>query len=157
MDYGKKQMKKERRSGICRMSRRVSECLLLWTLGGCIYYFLEITFRGFSHWSMFVLGGLVLVFCAFQGLAAEWREGLWIQVLRGVAVVASLEFATGIIVNKWLRLAVWDYSDQPLNLWGQICVPFLVLFSGLVLLAILLGGTLLHRIYGEEKPHFHVL
>lgn len=140
-----------------RLARRISECLFLWTTGGCCYYVIEIMFRGFSHWSMFVVGGLVLVFCAFQGQAMHWTEGLWIQVLRGVTMVAALEFITGIIVNKWFHLAVWDYSDQPLNLWGQICVPFLVLFAGLVLLAILIGGTLLHRIYGEPKPHFHVL
>ena len=36
--------------------KKLSEYLLLWTLGGCLYYFFEIFFRGFSHWSMFVLG-----------------------------------------------------------------------------------------------------
>lgn len=140
-----------------RVAKRISESMFLWVTGGCIYYFMEITFRGFSHWSMFVVGGLVLVFCTFQGMAMRWKEGLWIQVFRGTVLVASLEFLTGIIVNKWLGLGVWDYSDQPWNLWGQICVPFLILFSGLVVLAILIGGTLIHQIYGEEKPHFHVL
>lgn len=137
--------------------KRVSEIAFIWTLGGCIYYSLEMGFRGFSHWSMFVLGGLALCFCTFQGMFMHWSEPMWIQVVRAVIFVTGLEFITGIIVNKWLGLGVWDYSDQPLALWGQICVPFMILFSGLIVLGIFLGGTLIHRVYGEEKPHYFIL
>lgn len=137
--------------------RKISEVLFIWTLGGCFYYLLEIAFRGFSHWSMFVLGGLALCFCTFQGTSMHWSEPMWIQVLRSVIFVTALEFITGIIVNKWLGLAVWDYSDQPLELWGQICIPFMVLFSGLIVIGIFLGGILSHRLYKEDKPHFFVL
>lgn len=145
-------------SMICkRVTKKCSEYLFLWTLGGCIYYSIEIVFRGFSHWSMFVLGGMALCFCTFQGQTMHWSEPLWKQIIRAVIFVTALEFTTGIIVNKWFRLEVWDYSDQPLQLWGQICVPFMILFSGLLACAILLGGSLTYRIYGEEKPHFHVL
>ena len=34
--------------------KKISEYLFLWGIGGWIYYSLEIIFRGFSHWSMFV-------------------------------------------------------------------------------------------------------
>ena len=34
--------------------KKISEYLFLWGIGGWIYYTLEILFRGFSHWSMFV-------------------------------------------------------------------------------------------------------
>lgn len=140
-----------------KKSKKISEYLFFWTLGGSVYYLIEILFRGFSHWSMFVLGGLVLCFCTFQGQSMGWSEPLWIQILRSVIFVTSLEFITGIIVNKWLKLYVWDYSDQPFQLWGQICLPFMILFSGLILLGILLGGILSYHIYREEKPHFYVL
>lgn len=50
--------------------KKLSEYLLLWTMGGAIYYTFELFFRGFSHWSMFVLGGLCLVFCAQQEMDA---------------------------------------------------------------------------------------
>ena len=46
--------------------KKLSEYLLIWAVGGCIYYTFEIVFRGFSHWTMFVLGGLCLVFCTAQ-------------------------------------------------------------------------------------------
>lgn len=137
--------------------RKVSEYIFLWALGGSIYYLLEMGFRGFSHWSMFVVGGLALCFCTYQGEVMHWTEGLWIQLIRSVVFVTALEFITGILVNKYFHLAVWDYSDQPFNLWGQICIPFMILFSGLLLLAIYLGGTLSYTLFDGEKPRFHVL
>lgn len=139
------------------MRRRICEYLFLWVLGGTIYYSLEMVFRGFSHWSMFVLGGLALCFCTYQGVAMRWTEPMWIQIIRSVAFVTSLEFITGIIVNKYLKLAVWDYSDQPFQLWGQICLPFMILFSGLLVIATFLGGMISHKLFGEMKPHFFVL
>ena len=38
-----------------RVSKRVSEIVFLIAAGGSIYYLIEIWFRGFSHWTMFVL------------------------------------------------------------------------------------------------------
>ncbi len=137
--------------------KKVSEYLFLWTLGGCIYYIFEIVFRGFSHWSMFVLGGICLVFCAQQGIWTGWREPLWRQVLWCTLFVTACEFITGIIVNKWLKWYVWDYTDQPLQLFGQICVPFMVIFSGLCAVGIFASAYLLYWLYGEAKPKFHVL
>ena len=37
--------------------KRLSEYVFFWTLGGTLYYSFEMIFRGFSHWSMFMLAG----------------------------------------------------------------------------------------------------
>lgn len=137
--------------------KKLMEYGFLFLLGGSIYYSLEMAFRGFSHWSMFVLGGLCMAFFAFQGSGTRWREALWKQIIRCTIFVTACEFITGLIVNKWLRLAVWDYSNQPFHLFGQICLPFAVLFSGLCALGILVSGYLLHWLFGEEKPQYHLL
>lgn len=133
------------------------EYLFLCLLGGSLYYSLELGFRGFSHWSMFLLGGICMAFFAWQGRREHWSRPLWIQVIRCTLFVTACEFLTGLIVNKWLNLAVWDYSDQPYQLLGQICLPFAVLFSGLCAVGILVDGYLLHWIFKEEKPQFHIL
>lgn len=137
--------------------KKILEYLFLWLLGGSLYYSLELMFRGFSHWSMFLLGGICMVFFAWQGRREQWSKPLWIQVVRCTVFVTACEFLTGLIVNKWLNLAVWDYSDQPYQLLGQICLPFAVLFSGLCAVGILVDGYLLHWIFKEEKPQFHIL
>lgn len=137
--------------------KKLSEYLFLWAVGGTLYYGFEIFFRGFSHWTMFALGGICLVFFAVQGRLVHWEDPLWRQLLRCIVFVTSMEFITGIIVNKWLHLNVWDYSGQPFQIFGQICLPFIIIFSGLCAVGILLSGYLLYWIYGEEKPHYHVL
>lgn len=139
------------------MVKRVSEYLFIFTLGGCIYYSFEMLFRGFSHWSMFILGGVALWFCTWQGLILDWEDPLWLQVVRSIIFVTALEFLTGLVVNKYFHLGVWDYTDQPFQLFGQICLPFTFLFSGLCAFGILLGGFLAHTLYRERTPHFHVL
>lgn len=97
------------------------------------------------------------MFFAWQGQMTRWQDPLWLQVVRCTVFVLAGEFLTGIIVNKWFRLEVWDYSDQPMQLFGQICLPFAIIFSGLCAVGILLDGYLLHWLYGEEKPSYHIL
>lgn len=133
------------------------EYLFFWILGGCMYYSFELLFRGFSHWSMFVLGGICFVFFFIQGKMVHWNDPLWRQILRCVVFVTSLEFITGIIVNKWMHWNVWDYSRLPFNIFGQICVPFMIIFSGLCAIGIILSGYLGYWFFEEEKPHFYVL
>ena len=132
--------------------KRLSEYLFIWALGGSLYYTFELVFRGFSHWSMF--GGICMVFFTVQGQMLHWQDPLWRQILRGTIFITAMEFITGIIVNKWMHLQVWDYTDQPFQLFGQICLPFALIFSGLCALGILLSGYLLYWLYGEEKPNF---
>ena len=60
----------------------VDEFLFLLGVGGSVYYGVEVLFRGFSHWSMFLLGGLRLVFCTKQGQWTHWMDPLWKQILR---------------------------------------------------------------------------
>lgn len=137
--------------------KKLSEYLFLWALGGAIYYSFEIMFRGFSHWSMFLLGGLCFLFFDWQGSLTKWSDPMWMQVIRCTIFIVASEFTTGIIVNKWFDWKVWDYSDQPFQLFGQICLPFAVIFSGLSALGIVFSGNLMHWLYGEEKPKYHIL
>ncbi len=137
--------------------KKILEYGFLWFVGGSIYYMVEVMFRGFSHWTMFVLGGICMMFFAFQGKMSRWREALWKQVLRCAIFVTACEFITGLIVNKYFRWNVWDYSDLPFHIFGQICLPFFLLFSILCIGGIFLSSYLLHCIFGEEKPSYRVL
>ena len=52
------------------------------------------------------------------------KLGILAKCLIGAAVITSLEFTVGMIVNVGLGWNVWDYSEKPLNLFGQICPLF---------------------------------
>lgn len=137
--------------------KKTSQFLFFLTTGGCIYYTVEILFRGFSHWTMFLLGGICFLFFYMQGILTAWKEPLWIQTFRATIFVVSMEFITGIIVNKYLNMNVWNYEDMPFHVFGQICLPFAVIFSGLCVMGIIMSGYMGHWFYGEEKPHYHIL
>lgn len=76
------------------------------------------------------------------------------RVSKRVSEIVFLIAAGG---STYYLIEIWDYRDQPFQLCGQICLPFMVMFSGLLCLAIVLGGVVLWGVYGEEKPEFHVL
>ena len=133
--------------------KRLLEYGILWILGGTLYYGIEILYRGYSHWTMFVLGGICMMFFAFQGFG----DALWKQVLRSIIFVTSCEFITGMIVNKYLGWNVWDYSKMPLDIMGQICLPFTLLFAILCTAGIWLTNMILHYVFHEKKASFRVL
>ena len=51
-------------------------------------------------------------------------------------------------------LGVWDYTDMPFNLMGQICLPFSAAWIVVSAAAILLDDWLRWQLYGEDKPHY---
>ena len=121
-------------------------------LGGVLYYLVEILYRGYSHWSMFLLGGAAFLFCGVQGRAVKWQDPLIKQLIRCGIFITTTEFITGIIVNRWMGWNVWDYSDMPLNVMGQICPHFTLAFMGLSVIGIPFSGYLMFWLTGELRP-----
>ena len=117
---------------------------MLAVIGGLVYMGIETLWRGHTHWSMFLLGGLCF---ALIGLLDEWQDHppLWLQMLQGAVIVTVLELLVGLVVNRWLGWGVWDYSDMPFNLWGQVCPQFAVAWFFLSAAAVWLENAL-HRL-----------
>ena len=128
--------------------------MFLAVTGGLLYIILELVWRGHSHWTMFVLGGLCFALIGLINELIPWCMPLWKQALIGAVIITGLEFLTGCIVNLWLRWNVWDYSDMPLNLLGQICVPYILLWIPVSLIAIMLDDWLRYWMFDEERPHY---
>ncbi|MCL2509010.1 MAG: putative ABC transporter permease [Oscillospiraceae bacterium] len=93
--------------------------------GAFIYSAIEVAFRGYTHWSMTLTGGTALVAIYRMNMLMS-RKSLLLRCAAGCAVITSMEFTVGCVVNRWLHMGVWDYSHMPLNVLGQICP----LFSG---------------------------
>ena len=114
-------------------------------LGGTAYVGLECLWRGRSHISMFIAGGLA--FALLDGIFARYPLPLLYKCAIGAVVITALEFAMGYIVNIRMGLKVWDYSGRPHNLYGQICPEYSLIWAGLTLpiagLSSLLHGRIL--------------
>ena len=140
--------------------------LVLFLIGGALYYLIEVLWRGYSHWTMFILGGICFV---IMGLLNEykfkWNDSLIKQSIISACIITVFEFFTGCIVNLWLGWNVWDYSDLPCNFLGQICLYFFILWIYLSMIGIVLDDWIryllyitLHRYFPNmqkrEKPHY---
>lgn len=136
--------------------RQYLKSMFLGCVGGLLYIGLELLWRGHSHWTMFLLGGLCFVIIGLINELIPWCMPIWRQALIGAAIITALEFLTGCVVNRWLGWAVWDYSRMPLNVLGQICVPYMLLWLPVAVLAIVLDDWLRYWMFREERPQYHM-
>lgn len=95
---------------------------MCFALGAVAYGLIELCVRGYTHWTMALTGGTVLVL--FNLINQTKSLPVIIKCLLGMTVITSLEFAVGMAVNVGFGWDVWDYSDKPFNLFGQICPQF---------------------------------
>ena len=93
-------------------------------LGGLVVYpLIELLYRGWTHWTMSILGGFCFL-AAYLIYAGLSHRPLWWRAAVCAVVVTELEFITGMIVNRALNWGVWDYSARWGNVAGQICPLF---------------------------------
>lgn len=100
---------------------KFKEYFMCFALGAVIYGLVEVVVRGYTHWTMAIAGGIVMVI--FNLISRKTNLTLFVRCLVGAGVITAVEFAFGMVVNVVLGWNVWDYSDKPLNVMGQIC-PF---------------------------------
>ena len=118
---------------------------LIFLIGAFAYYTIEIIFRGYSHWSMALTGGICL-------LVFSWfiKENPQLNVIKkaiaGAVIITIFEFFVGLIVNKWYGWRVWDYTNEAGDLLGIVCPRFTIIwfFLCLIVLFIFQKGRLLY-------------
>lgn len=144
--------------------------VVLFLIGGAIYTCLEVLWKGQSHWTMFILGGGCFV---LLGLLNEfkipWHWCLLRQAVVGASIITVFEFITGCIVNLWLDWKVWDYSNLPFNILGQVCLYFFFLWILLSMVGIIMDDWIrywryifvkkwypwkLEYLKPRERPHY---
>ena len=126
-------------------------------MGAGAYYFIEVLWDGNSHWTMALLGGICFIAIGLINEFLSWDTPMWIQALIGSVIVTILEFVFGCVLNIWLKLGIWDYSQMPLNIFGQVCLVFSMFWFFLSILAILLDDYLRYWLFGEEEPHYKLI
>ena len=96
----------------------------LFYLGGMLYCGLELLWRGRSHGSMFLLGGVCFL---ILGRVGRLPVNLFARAVLGGLLITGAELAVGLIVNR--NFQVWDYRSIPLNFRGQICPLYALLWT----------------------------
>lgn len=123
---------------------------IMFGLGAFAYGLLEVIWRGYSHWSMMIAGGLC--FIVFSVISQRLRDvHLLYKCILGSLTVTSVELIFGSIFNLTLHMEVWDYSNIPLNLYGQVCLLFSVLWGFLSIVAIPAAGAVMRKLSLAER------
>ena len=133
---------------------KIKKYEFLFFVGATIYVIIENLYRGYSHWTMFLLGGICFIALGLINEVLPWDMPLLLQMFIGGMIITVLEFITGCIVNLWLGWNVWDYSDLPYNLLGQISLFSSIGWIGLSLVGIILDDFIRWKFFDEEKPHY---
>lgn len=136
---------------------RALKPLILFGVGGFLYIMFELIYRGYSHWTMFIVGGICFLLLGAINEYIPWKMPLIRQCILGACIITIIEFIAGCIINLWLGWDVWDYSDVTLNIMGQVCLPFFFLWIFISAIGIVVDDYLRYWIFGEEKPAYKLL
>lgn len=102
--------------------------MVVFLIGGVTYAMIEIMWRGNTHWTMVLLGGLCFL-TLYKLFGYMSNYSLLEKCVIGAIVITTLEFVVGCIVNLVFHMNVWNYSRMPLNLSGQICILYSTLWG----------------------------
>ena len=128
---------------------------------GFIYCMIEILFRNWSHWSMLVLAGFLGVFCVDSvNNVLSFDCDYIVQILISTILCTIGEGISGIILNVWLQLNVWDYSKMAFGtfFFGQCNVIFCVAWALIIgLFAIFYCDAINYYILKIEPCPYYVI
>ena len=130
--------------------------LVLWLAGGTIYAIIETLARGYTHWTMFILGGVCFLLIGGINEFLPWEWSITTQAFIGAVLITTAELIAGCILNLWLGLDIWDYSAKPYNLLGQICAENCFYWLILSPVGIVIDDFIRYRLFKEEKPHYRL-
>lgn len=96
------------------------------SFGFFFYLFIEKLFKTFfsdsaTHWAMGLCAGLAFLFLLCLD---RFSLPLTLKALLGSLFITALELFVGLFLNLRQHLGIWDYSENPLNYKGQICLAF---------------------------------
>lgn len=132
---------------------RIWQNLIIGAAGGLLYVCVELLYRGRSHLSMFLVGGVCFWAIGMLDRAVPGMP-LLLQALTGAALITALKLGSGLIVNVRLGLHVWDYSSCPMNYMGQICLPYSLLWIPLSLTAVFADDALRRLLFQQTPPGY---
>ena len=149
-----------------------------------VYYFAIYSFMGWVIETIYASiaagqfvnrGFLRSFFCPIYGLGAiliiaatGWAKSnilgdimpLLIGLILSILLVTALEYATGLILEKFFKVKWWDYSNDYGNIKGYICIKNSLIWGGLAFLLVLvmhpLTVEMIYKIPALTKNYFGI-
>ena len=138
--------------GLQQMDRHKIKYPILALIGGCTYYVIELLYRGYSHWTMFLLASFAFIFMGYLNEFLSWDTPLYIQCVISAIFITGFELVFGLIFNS--NYQIWDYRDMAFNYKGHISLLFSLVWMGLSAIGIVVDDYLRYWLWDEEKPRY---
>jgi uncharacterized membrane protein YsdA (DUF1294 family) len=131
---------------------------IIWFITGSFYFVLEGLWRipegGYANIAMLPVGGICGVLIG--GLNQHHRyykmKILW-QALFGTLIILTIEFISGYILNIKMGMHIWDYSNLPFNIMGQISLRYGILWFFLIPFGIWFEDSIRYELWGEGEEY----
>lgn len=107
-------------------------------------WYLEVIYAFYSSKKFVNRGFLFGPYCSMYGVAAivliyslrPFKNNIIILFVASVIITSVIEYITGYILEKMFNTTWWDYSEDPLNLHGRICLGFSLLWGAIAVLLV---------------------
>lgn len=107
-------------------------------------WYLEVIYAFYSSKKFVNRGFLFGPYCSMYGVAAivliyslrPFENNIIILFIASVVITSVIEYITGYILEKMFNTTWWDYSEDPLNLHGRICLGFSLLWGAIAVLLV---------------------
>lgn len=109
------------------VGKKLREYAAVYSTGAMGYTIIEILWRGFTHWTMFFVGGACFLAIYITELFSSSKK-LWRRCFAGCLTITAIEFVSGCLINLVFKWNVWDYSKVKPQFMGQICLLYSALW-----------------------------
>lgn len=135
---------------------KILKQLFLFLVFGFIYFIIESIWKGYlTHWSMFIVAGIIGVLIGGINEYIPWEMPFFLQCSIGMVIATVIEGISGLILNVYLNLHIWDYSNVPFNFfYQQCCLPFCIAWFILSGVCIIVDDYIRYKLFDEEQPHY---
>ena len=133
---------------------------LMWTWGATLYFFIEVIYKTLTgnpdhiSWTMIVVAFILCIPLERMGDELPWEMPMALQCVLSCIVITITELISGLILNVWLGLNVWDYTELPFNFMGQICLQFSMIWLILSYFGIKIFDWIRYAIIGGIRPQY---
>lgn len=133
------------------MLKKIIKYIAIFLSGAIVYMALEILWRGWTHWTMGVVGGICCILIGLINEILPKDTPLLVQAPIASIIITSLEYISGYILNIKLGLNIWDYSHMPFNVDGQVCLPASILWMFVGLIGVIIDDWVRSTFFGEPN------
>ena len=137
---------------IKKIFKLIIKYVVLFVIGGLVYCGIELMWRNRTDISSFLMGGTAILVVGGLNEGYDWDMPVWYQMLLSSLFITAMEYVVGINFNADYH--IWDYRELWLNIDGQICLGYSLLWGLLGLVGILLDDFIRWVFFGEEKPRY---